>query len=171
MLDGSEHQITNVIAADTAGAGEETHGLAITAIEREGDAHPFTVVAEPSMEALAAAAELHARSRAGQPPWQLANHVAIEELEAWYFGDWAAVCSAYPRVSTAIPSKRGFRDPDAIRGGTWEAFVRILQRHGYFETGLRKIEAARAIGAHVDPGRNRSRSFVRFHRVIGEATA
>jgi predicted PolB exonuclease-like 3'-5' exonuclease len=28
MLDGSEHQITNVIAADTAGGGEETHGLA-----------------------------------------------------------------------------------------------------------------------------------------------
>src|SRR6516165_3641074 len=25
--------------------GEETHGLAITAIEREGDSHPFTVVA------------------------------------------------------------------------------------------------------------------------------
>jgi hypothetical protein len=45
MLDGSEHQITNVIAADTAGGGEETHGLAITAIEREGDPHPFTVVA------------------------------------------------------------------------------------------------------------------------------
>jgi Domain of unknown function (DUF4276) len=128
-------------------------------------------VLKQRLDDMAAAAELHARSRAGQPPWQLANHVAIEELEAWYFGDWAAVCSAYPRVSTAIPSKRGFRDPDAIRGGTWEAFVRILQRHGYFETGLRKIKAARAIGAHVDPGRNRSRSFVRFHRVIGEATA
>src|SRR5262249_61155094 len=37
MLDGSEHQITNILAADAAGGGEETHGLAITAIEREGD--------------------------------------------------------------------------------------------------------------------------------------
>jgi hypothetical protein len=37
MLDGSEHQITNVLAADAAGGSEETHGLAITAIEREGD--------------------------------------------------------------------------------------------------------------------------------------
>src|SRR6516225_2271660 len=44
MLDGSEHQITNVLAADAAGDGEETHGLAITAVEREGDPHPFTVV-------------------------------------------------------------------------------------------------------------------------------
>jgi hypothetical protein len=45
MLDGSEHQITNVLAADAAGGGEETHGLAMTAVEREGDSHPFTVVA------------------------------------------------------------------------------------------------------------------------------
>jgi hypothetical protein len=37
MLDGSEHQITNVLAADAAGGGEEAHGLAVTAIEREGD--------------------------------------------------------------------------------------------------------------------------------------
>src|SRR5258708_25308860 len=45
MLDGSEHQITNILAADAAGGGEEAHGLAITAIEREGDPHAFTVVA------------------------------------------------------------------------------------------------------------------------------
>src|SRR5262249_52118209 len=44
MLDGSEHQITNVLAADAAGGGEDTHGLAITAVEREGEPHPFTVV-------------------------------------------------------------------------------------------------------------------------------
>jgi hypothetical protein len=34
MLDGSEHQITNVLAADAARGGEETHGLAITDPER-----------------------------------------------------------------------------------------------------------------------------------------
>src|SRR5262249_42655561 len=45
MLNGSEHQITNVLAADAACGGEEAHGLAITAIEREGDPHPLTVVA------------------------------------------------------------------------------------------------------------------------------
>jgi hypothetical protein len=37
MLDGSEHQIMNILAADAAGGGEETHGLAITPIECEGD--------------------------------------------------------------------------------------------------------------------------------------
>jgi len=45
MLDGSEHQITNVLTADPTCGSEETHGLAITAIEREGDPHPLTVVA------------------------------------------------------------------------------------------------------------------------------
>ena len=45
MLDGSDHQITNVLAADAARGSEEAHGLAITAIEREGDPHPLTVVA------------------------------------------------------------------------------------------------------------------------------
>src|SRR2546430_4639301 len=45
MLDGSDHQITNVLAADPTRGSEEAHGLAITAIEREGDPHPLTVVA------------------------------------------------------------------------------------------------------------------------------
>ena len=45
MLDGSEHQITNVLTADPTCGSEETHGLAITAIEREGDPYPLTVVA------------------------------------------------------------------------------------------------------------------------------
>lgn len=123
------------------------------------------------LEETAASARLRTRSRAGTRPWQLVNRIVIEELEAWYFGDWAAVYSAYPRVSQAIPEQKRFRDPDAIAGGTWEVFARILKQHGYFETGLRKVEAARAIGTHVDPARSRSRSFVMFREVIIEATA
>src|SRR5262249_58748286 len=53
MLDGSEHQITNVLAGDAAGSGEETHGLPIPAVQREGDSHPFTVVA-PDLKAVGA---------------------------------------------------------------------------------------------------------------------
>ena len=63
-----------------------------------------------------------------------------------------------------------FRDPDAVKGGTWEAFERILQRHGHFRTGLRKVEAARMISARLDPDRNRSRSFAAFRDVVVEAT-
>ena len=109
-------------------------------------------------------------TRRGEP-WQVVNRIAIEELEAWYFGDWAAVCSAYPRVSSTVPAKKGYREPDAIRGGTWETFERILRRYGYFKTGLRKVEVARAVGAHLEPGRSRSQSFVKLHEALIEATA
>ena len=70
-----------------------------------------------------------------------------------------------------IPAKQGYRDPDAIAGGTWEALERVLQRAGYFRSGLRKIEAARAIAEHMDPARNRSASFRSFHRTIDQIVA
>ncbi len=111
------------------------------------------------LEGIAQRVGLRTPTRAGDAQWQLVNRIAIEELEAWYFGDWEAVRSAYPRVALTVPARRGFRDPDAVAGGTWEAFERVLQRHGYFKGGLTKIDAARAIGAHIDPERNRSRSF------------
>ena len=123
------------------------------------------------LEILAANAGLVTRSRAGRRRWQLVNRIAIEELEAWYFGDWKAVCGAFPKVSPGVPDKAGYRNSDAIRGGTWEAFERILQRHGYFKTGLQKVETARAIGALLDPGRSRSRSFAVFRDAITEAIA
>jgi len=42
------------------------------------------------LETMAAAAGLITRSRTGGAWWQLVNRIAIEELEAWYFGDWEA---------------------------------------------------------------------------------
>ncbi len=123
------------------------------------------------LEEAAGGAGLLSRSRAAERLWQLANRVVIEELEAWYFGDWQAVRAAYPRVSAAIPNPAKYRDPDSIAGGTWEAFERILKRHGYFRSGLRKMEAAQAMAAHIDPSRNRSQSFRHFVGAIVEATA
>jgi len=87
------------------------------------------------------------------------NRLAIEELEAWYFGDWRAVRKAYPKAPAGIPAQAKYRSPDEIRGGTWEAFERVLQEAGYFVGGLRKIEAARAISSHMEPARNTSPSF------------
>lgn len=121
------------------------------------------------LEVMAANAGLATRSRAGSRRWQLVNRIAIEELEAWYFGDWPAVRSAYPRVSPSVPHQAGYRDSDAILGGTWEAFERVLQRHGYFKTGLPKVGMARTIGGLLDPGRCRSRSFASFRDAIAEA--
>lgn len=124
-----------------------------------------------SLESFSGSARLRTRTSAGTAPWQVANRIAIEELEAWFFGDWLAVIEAYPKVPRSIPNRQQYRDPDDIRGGTWEAFQRVLQRAGYFENGLRKTEAARHVGRRVDPARNTSRSFQVFRDVLLEAVA
>jgi hypothetical protein len=101
--------------------------------------------------------------------FQVANRIAIEELEAWFFGDWNAVTAAFPRAPRNIPNKAGFRNSDAIAGGTWEALERILRSVGYMEGGLRKIEAARTIAQFMDPSRNTSQSFHHFWNVLTES--
>ena len=95
-------------------------------------------------------------------PFQVLNRLVIEELEAWFFGDVAALHAAYPRVPPMLGHRARYRDPDAIRGGTWEALERLLQWHGYHPQGLPKITVARNISKHMDPARNRSHSFQVF---------
>lgn len=90
------------------------------------------------------------------------NRIAVEELEAWFFGDVPALVSAYPRVLATLGIRSAYRDPDAIAGGTWEALERELQRAGYYGGGLPKIEVARAMAAHMEPNRNTSASFQEF---------
>jgi hypothetical protein len=110
------------------------------------------------------------RSKSSHPAtWQLVNRIAIEELEAWFFGDWEAVRAAYPRASENVPRKQAYRCPDAIVGGTWEAFERVMIARGYFRGGLEKISAAREIGARIDPNRSTSPSFLAFCTAIAEA--
>lgn len=123
------------------------------------------------LEAVAEKSGLVTRSRADSGRWQVVNRIVIEELEAWYFGDWEAVCSTYPRVSPHIPNQSRYRVPDAIRGGTWESFERIMQSHGYFMGGLTKVKAASTIGENINPLRSRSKSFRVFYDAIMEATA
>lgn len=115
------------------------------------------------LDKLAQEAKLTPRSSAGQgvKP-QVLNRIAIEELEAWFFGDVEALRAAYPRVPSTLSAKSAFRDPDRIRGGTWERLEQVLQRAGYFKAGLAKIAAAREIAKHMQPDRNRSKSFCVF---------
>jgi hypothetical protein len=120
------------------------------------------------LERAAQKAGLLTRTRSGGRVYQIVNRLAIEELEAWFFGDWDAVRNAYPRVDPNIPRKQGFRDPDKVSGGTWEALERLLRRAGYFSTGFRKIEAARTIAPHMYPPRNQSHSFCVFRDALME---
>lgn len=100
--------------------------------------------------------------RSTGPRRSVLNRIAIEELEAWFFGDCAAIAAAYPRVPATISTRSGLRDPDAIAGGTWERLEKVLQSYGYHKAGLGKSSAALEIADFMDVERNTSRSFQVF---------
>lgn len=119
------------------------------------------------LEEIASEARLPTPSTAKSPHQiRVYNRILIEELEAWFFGDPIAIAAAYPRVSRYLGQRSKFRVPDAIRGGTWEALERVLQKAGYYKTGLAKIEAAQLIAQHMEPARNTSRSFRLFRDTL-----
>jgi hypothetical protein len=122
------------------------------------------------LEAVAQQSGLSTKTQGGDR-FQVVNRIVIEELEAWFFGDWPAVKQAYPRVPDNIPQKSAFRDPDAIKGGTWEALERVLKRAGYFPAGLNKLQCAREVATHMTPDANRSASFQAFVQAINAARA
>lgn len=111
--------------------------------------------------------------------FHVVNRIVIEELEAWFFGDVAAMRETYPRIPETLGESRNYRNPDAIRGGTWEALHREMKGAGYFKDNFPKIEVARAISPFMNPEANRSPSFQAFRqglealispRVIGKTT-
>ncbi|MCJ7760190.1 DUF4276 family protein [Candidatus Bathyarchaeota archaeon] len=102
--------------------------------------------------------------------FQVLNRLAIEELEAWFFGDIEALNAAYPRISLNLGNKAKYRDPDAITGGTWEALERELKKVRYYTGGLSKISAAREISLRMVSERNRSHSFQAFRQGLLEIT-
>ena len=114
-------------------------------------------------------AKLENAARRGSQ-FQILNRLAIEELEAWFFGDIEALNAAYPRISLSLGNKARYRDPDAKLGGTWEALERELKRVGYFLAGLNKISAAREMSRFMIPEPNRSKSFQVFHQGLLEMT-
>jgi len=97
--------------------------------------------------------------------------IAIEELEAWFFGDVDALRAAYPSVPASLASKAKYRDPDAIAGGTWEALERVLQRAGHYANGIPKVEVARKVAEHMRPDANQSRSFQVFRDGLRQIVA
>ncbi len=120
------------------------------------------------LERISREAGLTTRGSALGQQWQVVNRIVIEELEAWYFGDWEAVCLAYGRDGEKLQSPK-FRDPDEIKGGTWEAFERVMETK--YRLKIEKREAARKIGAYIEPSRSSSRSFGVFWEAVSEAAA
>lgn len=115
------------------------------------------------LETIALEAGLITRSKQASK-FQVINRIAIEELEAWFFGDVQALVKAYPDVPETLDRQAGYRDPDAISGGTWEKLGRVLQKH--HPGGLEKVRAAEAIAYHMQPERSRSKSFQVFRDAL-----
>ncbi len=123
------------------------------------------------LEKMALQAGLMPKTAAGGSQFQVLNRIAVEELEAWFFGDVEALSDAYPGIPKGLANNRRFRDPDAVSGGTWETLERVLQRAGYFKGGLEKVRAAREISMHMNPDRNRSKSFQVFRQGLLDLVA
>ncbi|MEI6445417.1 MAG: DUF4276 family protein [Nostocales cyanobacterium ELA583] len=87
--------------------------------------------------------------------------IVVEELESWFIGDVAAIRAEYEKIPASLPQQAKFRDPDAIKGGTWEELDKILKKYGY-ETGLQKMNFAQKVSPHMDVENNQSRSFQVF---------
>ena len=115
------------------------------------------------LEGIAHDAGFVTKSSASQEgDFQVVNRLAIEELEAWFFGDTEALQTAYSRIPENLQDQAGYRDPDAIKGGTYEALERLLKRLNYHQEGLPKTTLAQNIAQHMEPSRNRSKSFQVF---------
>ncbi len=88
------------------------------------------------------------------------HRIAIEELEAWFLGDIPAIRVEYPKVPVNLAKNKKFRDPDAIKGGTWETLDKLLKDYGY--QGLFKTQFAQRIAPNMNVENNRSKSFQVF---------
>jgi len=100
--------------------------------------------------------------------FQVLNRIVVEELEAWFLGDVPAIRQAYPKVSASLANQQPYRDPDAIKGGTWEALERVLKKAGYHPGGLEKYKASSEISQYMNPELNRSKSFKVFYKALLE---
>lgn len=101
--------------------------------------------------------------------------LAIEEVEAWYLGDRAALLHAYPQARITVLNSY---TQDSICG-TWEILaeavhpggIRAVRRIGWPLPGQLKQQWADRIGPWLDPSANRSPSFGKFRDGIGRLIA
>jgi hypothetical protein len=89
--------------------------------------------------------------------------LAIEEVEAWYLGDRAALLRAYPTARKQV--LKGYVQDSVC--GTWELMadaihpggIQAIRQAGWPLPGQIKHEWAEKIGPHLDPDLNLSASF------------
>lgn len=81
--------------------------------------------------------------------------IACRELESWFLGDLSAVGSGMGVKNLELRQEgRRYRDPDRL-GNPEEELRKLVKSY-------EQIAGARAIGPHLTPERNRSKSFQVF---------
>ena len=80
--------------------------------------------------------------------------LVCQELESWYLGDLEAVAAAFWAHVNTQPLRKKFADPDACNNAK-EALQAIVPPY-------QQIGGARQMARHMNPERNRSRSFQVF---------
>jgi hypothetical protein len=138
-----------------------THGLPpdwriVVLVDKDADdCHDL----KTELENAASQAGLQTRTAArGARLYQVLSRLVIEELESWFFGDADALLGAYPRLPQTLRTSPRYRRPDDLSGPR-EILEHALKHARYYRTGVPRIEMARLISEHMDPARNRSRSF------------
>lgn len=99
-------------------------------------------------------------------PFAVLNCLTMQELEAWFLGDIAAVQAAYPSLKPAYFKPIG-PNPDALPKPN-ETLWQILKQGRYALGGKTKVAWATAIAPHLDldPARNTSPSFHYFCQAL-----
>jgi hypothetical protein len=98
--------------------------------------------------------------------------LATEEIEAWYFGDRAALLQAYPRADKRVLNAY---QQDVVCG-TWEKLAdalrkggaAALKKQGFHKAGEFKHECANRIGPLMDVAHNTSPSFASTRGAFAE---
>ena len=73
------------------------------------------VALKAEIERIARRAGLVPKPKSGRAPFHVLTRIAVEELEAWLFGDVPALVAAYAGVPPSLGSQKPFRNVDAIR--------------------------------------------------------
>lgn len=112
------------------------------------------------LEAIAQHAGLPTRAHpAPDGRYRVITRILIEELEAWYFGDHAALRAAFPDLPDKLEKTALYRTPDAL-ADPWEKLEELLKKIPRFRNQniLSKVTVAEAVAQHLDPAHNDSPS-------------
>ncbi|MBI5602601.1 MAG: DUF4276 family protein [Deltaproteobacteria bacterium] len=110
----------------------------------------------------------------GKGKFEVVNRLAIDELEAWFFGDPEALVKAYPRVPSSIGNKAKIPKSGYHCRRNLGGLERVLKRAGYYSSGMSgmpKVETARTISKYMIPERNRSKSSQIFREALQELSS